>query len=426
MYKFAHITDCHLGAWRNPKLRDLNLKAFEQAISKCIAESVNFIVITGDFFDINIPDLVPVKGAVEILKNAKDKGIAIYIIYGSHDFSPNTVSMIDILHSAGLFTKPVQMEQVDNKLRLQFLSDTTTGAKITGLSGRKGILDRKYYEMLDTAYLESEDGFKIFLFHAPITEATPLELSHGDTVPLSLFPKGFDYYGGGHLHRRIEHKFNNYGIMVYPGPVFGSSFTDLENTATGEKRGFYIITFDKDVRKVQFVEINVIDILFHTVNGDQVSANKVDKKISDLIEKIEPKDKIVLIKLKGIMSSGKRSEIEFGKYEEILSKKGAVVSFINRSGLSSVETRTVRVIGESKEEIEERIITERIGSFKVDSTIKDEKTRQTIESRFVSDAAKQTSKDLLQNTKIEKMSNETVNDHQARVLKNIKSVLKFS
>ena len=278
---------------------------------------------------------------------------------------------------------------------------------------------------LTYTYLESEDGFKIFLFHAPITEATPLELSHGDTVPLSLFPKGFDYYGGGHLHRRIEHKFNNYGIMIYPGPVFGSSFTDLENTAAGEKRGFYIITFDKDIRKVQFVEINVVDILFHTVNGDQVSANKVDKKISDLIEKMEPKDKIVLIKVKGIMSSGRRSEIEFGKYEEILSKKGAVVSFINRSGLSSVETRTVRVLGESKEEIEERIIKERIGSFKVDSTIKDEKTRQTIESRFVSDAAKQTSKDLLHNTKIEKMSNETVNDHQARVLKNIKSVLKF-
>jgi DNA repair exonuclease SbcCD nuclease subunit len=172
MYKFAHFTDCHLGAWRNPKLRDLNLKAFEQAISKCIAESVNFIVITGDFFDTNIPDLVPVKRAVEILKNAKDKGIAIYIIYGSHDFSSNTVSMIDILHSAGLFTKPVKMEQVDNKLRLQFLSDAATGAKITGLSGRKGILDRNNYEMLDTSNLESEDSFKIFFFHAPMTEAT--------------------------------------------------------------------------------------------------------------------------------------------------------------------------------------------------------------------------------------------------------------
>jgi hypothetical protein len=36
----------------------------------------------------------------------------------------------------------------------------------------------------------------------------------------------------------------------------------------------------------------------------------VDKKICDLIEKIEPKDKVVVIKLKGIMSSGKRTEIE--------------------------------------------------------------------------------------------------------------------
>ena len=221
MYKLAHITDCHLGAWRNPKLRDLNLKAFEQAIDKCIDESVNFIIITGDFFDINIPDLAPVKRSVEIMKKAKDNGIEIYLIYGSHDFSPNTVSMVDILHSAGLFTKPIQVEQVDGKLRLKFFQDKTTGAKITGLSGRKGGLDRKYYEMLDLPYLESEDGFKIFLFHAPISEATPIELSHGDTVPLSFFPKGFDYYGGGHLHRRIEHTFSNYGTMIYPGPLFG-------------------------------------------------------------------------------------------------------------------------------------------------------------------------------------------------------------
>ena len=71
MYKFAHITDCHLGAWRNPKLRDLNLKAFEQAISKCIAESVNFIVITGDFFDINIPDLGTSKASCRNSKKCK-------------------------------------------------------------------------------------------------------------------------------------------------------------------------------------------------------------------------------------------------------------------------------------------------------------------------------------------------------------------
>ena len=66
--KFAHITDCHIGAWRNPKLRDLNLKAFEEAIMNCIDAAVDFIVISGDFFDANIPQLGPVKKAVQLIK----------------------------------------------------------------------------------------------------------------------------------------------------------------------------------------------------------------------------------------------------------------------------------------------------------------------------------------------------------------------
>ena len=106
MYKFAHITDCHLGSWRNPKLRDLNLQAFEESISISIKEQVDFILITGDFFDVNIPQLAPVKRAVEILKQARDSGIAVYMIYGSHDFNTANISMIDILHSAELFIKP--------------------------------------------------------------------------------------------------------------------------------------------------------------------------------------------------------------------------------------------------------------------------------------------------------------------------------
>jgi DNA repair protein SbcD/Mre11 len=82
-----------LGSWRNPKLRELNLKAFEKAIEVSLSEKVDFILITGDFFDVNVPDLEPVNRAVKLLRSVQDHNIAIYIIYGSHDFSPNAVSM---------------------------------------------------------------------------------------------------------------------------------------------------------------------------------------------------------------------------------------------------------------------------------------------------------------------------------------------
>ncbi|NIO36872.1 serine/threonine protein phosphatase, partial [Candidatus Bathyarchaeota archaeon] len=57
MYKFAHIADCHLGANRNPVLQKLESDAFEKAMTKSIEEEVDFIVISGDLFHSNIPDM---------------------------------------------------------------------------------------------------------------------------------------------------------------------------------------------------------------------------------------------------------------------------------------------------------------------------------------------------------------------------------
>ncbi|MFY9869832.1 MAG: metallophosphoesterase, partial [Candidatus Nitrosopolaris sp.] len=132
MYKFAHITYCHLGAWRNPKLKEINLKASQQAISICIDENVDFIAITGDFFDVSVPELDHVKRAVDIMRVATRQGIEIYMIYGSHDFTAVTVSIIDILHSAGLFLKPVEFERINDKIKLKFIQDKKTSLKITG------------------------------------------------------------------------------------------------------------------------------------------------------------------------------------------------------------------------------------------------------------------------------------------------------
>ena len=34
--RFAHLADCHIGAWRDPALSELSIQSFEQAIDKCI------------------------------------------------------------------------------------------------------------------------------------------------------------------------------------------------------------------------------------------------------------------------------------------------------------------------------------------------------------------------------------------------------
>ena len=419
MYKFAHITDCHLGSWRNPKLRDLNLQAFERSILISIKEQVDFILITGDFFDVNIPQLAPVKKAVEILKRARDSGIPIYMIYGSHDFNTANISMIDILHSAELFIKPTEFQFNSDSVMLKFFVDKKTGAKITGISGRKVGLDKEIYEKLDKKKLESEDGFKIFLLHRGIQEIVPLNMQFRDSLPMSLVPKGFDYYGGGHIHKRVEKKIDN-SLIIYPGPLFGSTFQDLEETAKGEKRGFYIISFDTQIFECKFIEIKVADILYKEIFSQKWSSEKLKDEITKNISELEVKNKIVLIKVKGKLF-GKRSNIDFGKFGLDISKRGAILSFININNLSTDEARSIVVQSSNKFDIEREIFHESIKNFQTESTLSI-KVKNQINSKLTGKPGENISISLLDILRNEKLENENTSTYEDRIISCAKSV----
>jgi DNA repair protein SbcD/Mre11 len=418
LYKFAHITDCHLGSWRNPKLRDLNLQAFERSILISIKEQVDFILITGDFFDVNIPQLAPVKKAVEILKCARDSGIPIYMIYGSHDFNTANISMIDILHSAELFIKPTEFQFNSDSVMLKFFVDKKTGAKITGISGRKVGLDKEIYEKLDKKKLESEDGFKIFLLHRGIQEILPLNMQFRDSIPISLVPKGFDYYGGGHIHKRVEKKIDN-SVIIYPGPLFGSTFQDLEETAKGEKRGFYIISFDTQIFEYKFIEIKVADILYKEIFSQKWSSEKLKDEITKNISELEVKNKIVLIKVKGKLF-GKRSNIDFGKFGLDISKRGAILSFININNLSTDETQSIVVQSSNKFDIEREIFHESIKNFQTESTLSI-KVKNQINSKLTGKPGENISISLLDILRNEKLENENTSTYEDRIISCAKS-----
>src|SRR3989338_6634094 len=142
--KFAHLADCHIGSWREPKLREVNAKAFIKAMDLCIEKNVDFIIISGDLFNTSLPAIDNLKTAVKKLKEIKNKNIPVYIIAGSHDFSPSGKTMLDVLEEAELFINVARGEEKDGKLRLKFTVDPKTGAKITGLLGKKGTLEKCY------------------------------------------------------------------------------------------------------------------------------------------------------------------------------------------------------------------------------------------------------------------------------------------
>ena len=136
--KFAHMSDIHLGAFRDPILRQMERQALEDAVEKCIESNVDFVLICGDIFHVSIPDLTVVNETIRTLRLLQKVNIPVYAIYGSHDYTPNGTSVIDILDTAGILTN-VMKARVDEEgmVILQFVVDPKTGAKLSWYLGAK-------------------------------------------------------------------------------------------------------------------------------------------------------------------------------------------------------------------------------------------------------------------------------------------------
>lgn len=368
--RFAHMADIHLGAFRDERLRELNLNAFEKAIDICAQEELDFIVISGDLFHVNLPDMSIVNRAVQRMKELRDAGIRIYLVFGSHDYSAAGASLIDVLNSADLFTKvtvPVSGEDVEDKTVDRIVLDLVedeSGALLCGMPGRKSTLERKYYEMLDTGSLEKVKGFKIFAFHSGITENRPDYLPESGTIPLSLFPKGFDYYAGGHVHERMEMDPEGYGAIRFPGCLLGYNYSDLERGARNP-RGIYIVEHNPDSGKtaIEFREVRVAGIDIVEVDCEKLEPAAANTRLQKEVGAVKASDKIVLLKVHGQLASGRASDIALNEVREGLDQSGAKAVFVNRNALKGAEMERIKVETGPKDEIEDKLFKEYIDAY---------------------------------------------------------------
>ena len=336
MPKFAHMSDIHIGAFRQPELKSLLLDAFDAAIDRCISDKVSFVILAGDIFDSNVPDLASVRRAAEKMRQAIDSGIRFYAIYGSHDFSPNYSSIVDVLEGAGLFTKAESMTPSGEQVALSFVRDPS-GAKICGISGRKLSIDRDEYSRLDKGALESEPGFKIFVFHGAIEELKPPSLAQMEAMPASSLPAGFDYYAGGHVHGHGLKSLPGRTNIAFPGPLFATDYSELLQLAKGEERGFYIVEFNEGVSKAEFVPIKVCDVveLYYSAHGK--SSSQAAKELIELASETNLGGKVALLTVEGELSEGKTSEIDFVAVRKRLMLSAPLIALSNCSGLTSKE-----------------------------------------------------------------------------------------
>src|SRR3989344_699075 len=140
MVKFAHITDCHLGGWRQQELQELNFLHFKKVIELSIQERVEFILFTGDLFDSAFPPIETLKETFSEFKKIKEAGIKSFVIAGSHDYSVSGKTFLDVLEKAG-FCEIAKYEENKEKDEILLLPLKYETVHDYGYPGKKSGLE---------------------------------------------------------------------------------------------------------------------------------------------------------------------------------------------------------------------------------------------------------------------------------------------
>ncbi|MEK6904779.1 MAG: exonuclease SbcCD subunit D, partial [Nanoarchaeota archaeon] len=404
--KYAHLADLHLGSWREPKMRDLSIKAFLTAIDQCIQNQVDFVLFAGDIFNTSLPSLDTLKIVTKKIKELKDKNIPLYVIAGSHDFSPSGKTMIDVLENAGLLRNVCRgkIHPETKELHLQFTTDQKTGAKLTGILGRKGQLDKTYYQNLHLENIEQESGYKIFLFHTTISEMKPKHMEKMESHPASFLPKHFNYYAGGHVHHPTKIELEEYGTLTYPGALFPNNFAEVEKYGHG---GYYLITVDNNTQTIEWIPLKVIVHHEYTLNCTHKAPEVITFEIINHFEKTNIQDMLTTIRLTGTLAKGRVSDLNFNQIFTELYHKGAYFIMKNTAGLQSEEFEEIKTSASDPETMEEEIIKEHLQQKKL----------------YTSETELLITKNLLHILTTSKKEGENHSDFQERVIQEINKIL---
>lgn len=352
--KFIHFADCHIDGYKDPRLAKLGHDSFMYVIDTVLNENVDFVLLAGDLFNTALPRIDALKFVTAQLKRLQEKNIPVYIIPGSHDYSPHGRTMLDVLELAGLVinvAKGAVNEQ--GQLNLAFIQDKRTQVYITGIMGRAGMLDQQLYTKINTTTIPT--GKKIFMFHTSIQELKTPKLENMDASPLHLLPAGFDYYAGGHVHIINTFSSPEYKNVVYPGPTFPNSFSELEDL----KQGSYVLYDNGSFEHKYIPNKKVLSI---SIDCSKKSCEEVFDETKLAIDAKDMCNSIVLLRFSGLLE-GKSSDLDFKSLIQSCYEKDAFIVLRNTNKLQSKIFSEVESTNKESKDIESDTIIEHLNQI---------------------------------------------------------------
>lgn len=283
--KFAHLADTHLG-YRQYGLIEREedfYNAFNEIVDKIVEERVNFVIHSGDLFEMAKPSPNALLVFQEGLMKIKDVGIPFYAIAGNHDtiMRQNALPPQIIFRKLGLNL----ISPNDPVIETSFLkkNDIFIGGTPYLSKSQNSLLKSKLDELS-----KKSKGFskRILVSHQGIDKYLPFQYE----LEIADLPESFNYYAMGHLHNRIIDEFGE-GKLVYPGSTEIWRSNEVRDYKKKGK-GFYIVdisgTNDGDNFEIESIDIELPrEFIFKNIEYKKIDSELInlERHVSSLNKK---------------------------------------------------------------------------------------------------------------------------------------------
>ncbi|AIQ46448.1 metallophosphoesterase [Paenibacillus sp. FSL R7-0273] len=317
-FRFLHAADLHLdsrfaGLAQLPQavrsyLRESTFAALGRLVGVAIELEVDFVVISGDVYDVSDASLQGQLRFQEALKELAAHGIGVYLIHGNHDPLDGPRLQMELPAGVTVFSAREPGQAV-----ACCRSDGAEVAVISGISYPTAKVTEN--TALRFNRMPGSPLYHIALLHGNVDG----DLQHETYSPCTrkdLIGRGFDYWALGHIHKRsILHESPP---IVYPGNTQGRSVKE-----TGPK-GCYIVDVNAEGHaELQFHELDTVRWQVREIPIDGLAdeaewTGAVEQAIEDIREELPFLMSVVRFRLTGR-----------GNVHRILSEKGAAADLLS-------------------------------------------------------------------------------------------------
>ena len=314
-FSFVHVADLHLGYAQynlDARREDFN-KAFREVVEKTLELKPDFMIVAGDIFQHARPSNIILENAITNFRRLKDAGIPVLTVDGSHDSAPNVITgtILTPLDSAGL------LHYLPRHEGASWRNESCYVYGIPNFRTRQRTEDKLPAFMEKNGPKPDPSIFNIFVFHMALDLPSVKPPQMEAEARPELFPEGFNYYAGGHIHKPYKMPFKN-GLLVYCGCTETVSYED----AVVEKGFYHVKVNEKGVPKLNRIKLET-PRRFITLKQDYTGSNPkkiTETAVKSVKEADEPGAVIVPILQGTLPAEAKRGEIDLSQIRNAAQK----------------------------------------------------------------------------------------------------------